>query len=210
MTPLTDRRPRLPPQPLTKEGVDLRGRQPVTQGLQAPRVGTGKDPIVQGLEGDPALGQLPFDVLVAVEAELGGVGKVGAELQEERAKALVHAIEVKVVDHGRGAHEPGIGLLRARVPALLGPDHPGLFLGAPHEHNARGGGEARQVRRHHVVLRVAFLEGDQRDPLLMHVCVDGTYERLAHLVHQRRRGKGLPPMRRKKPATPLSYCSRGI
>ena len=94
-------------QPLAKEGVDLVGRQPVAQGLQPPRVGTRQDPVVQGLEGDPPLGELPLHVLVAVEAELGGVGEVGAELQEERPEVPIHGVEVEVVDQGRGATSHG-------------------------------------------------------------------------------------------------------
>ena len=50
--------------------------------------------IVQGLEGYPFLGQLSLDVLMAVDAQLGVVGEVGAELEKERAEVLVDAIEV--------------------------------------------------------------------------------------------------------------------
>ena len=49
----------------------------------------------------PFLGQLPLDVLVAVDAQLGVVGEVGAELEEERAEVLVEAVEVELVDHRR-------------------------------------------------------------------------------------------------------------
>ena len=40
------------------------------------------------LEGDTFLGQLPLGEFVTVDAELGVVGKVGAELQEERERSL--------------------------------------------------------------------------------------------------------------------------
>ena len=62
--------------------------------LQSTGVGAAQDAVVQGLEGDPFLGQLSLDVLVAVDAELGVVGEVGAELEEERAEVLVDAVEV--------------------------------------------------------------------------------------------------------------------
>jgi len=179
-------------QPLAKEGVDLLGRQPVAQRLQTLRVGARQDPVVEGLEGDPPLRQLPLHVLVAVEAELGGVGEVGAELQEERPEVPIHGIEVKVINHGRRAHQPGIGLPGHRVPALLGADHRRLFLGPPHEHHALRSGEALQVLRHHVVFPLALRERDERHPLLGHERVDRGYERLADGLHQRRRGEGLP------------------
>ena len=52
-------------------------------------VGAGHDAVVQRLERDPPLRELALDILVSVQAQLGIVGKVGAELQEERAEVLV-------------------------------------------------------------------------------------------------------------------------
>jgi hypothetical protein len=52
---------------------------------------------------------------MAVDAELGIVGKVGAELQEERPEVLIDAVEIVVVDHRGGFHDPRIG--SAGVPA---------------------------------------------------------------------------------------------
>ena len=43
----------------------------------------------------------------AVDAELGVVGKVGAEFQEERPEVFVDAIEIVVVDHRSGFHIHG-------------------------------------------------------------------------------------------------------
>ena len=60
-----------------------------------------QDAVVQRLEGDAFLGQLPLDVLVPVDAQLGVVGEVGAELEEEGAEVVVDAVEVEVVDHRR-------------------------------------------------------------------------------------------------------------
>ena len=58
------------------------------------RVGAGLDAVVERLERHPALGQLALEVLVAVDAELGVVGKIGAELQEERPEVLIDAVEI--------------------------------------------------------------------------------------------------------------------
>ena len=76
-------------QPLAQQRIDLGRRQAVAKLLQALGVGAGKDAVVQGLEGDAFLGQLPLDVFVAVDAQLGVVREVGAELQEERAEVFV-------------------------------------------------------------------------------------------------------------------------
>jgi hypothetical protein len=43
--------------------------------LRQLRVSARLDAVVERLEGDPALGQLALEVLVAVDAELGIVGK---------------------------------------------------------------------------------------------------------------------------------------
>jgi len=57
-------------EPLPEEGVDLGGREPVAQGLELAGVGAGTDAVVQGLERDPPMGQLPLHLLVAVQAEV--------------------------------------------------------------------------------------------------------------------------------------------
>ena len=75
-------------QPLAQQGVDLFRAEPVADRLQAltrPDRERG-DPVVERGERDPGLRGLPLGLLVAVEAELGVVRKIGAELQEERAE----------------------------------------------------------------------------------------------------------------------------
>jgi hypothetical protein len=57
--------------------------------LQAQRVFTGEDPVVQCLEGDLFLGQLPLGIRVVVETDPGGVGEVGGKLDEQRRKSSV-------------------------------------------------------------------------------------------------------------------------
>jgi len=64
--------------------------------LHKPRICTGLDTVVERLECHAPLGKLSFEIFVTVDAELGRVGKVGTELQEERAEVLIDAI--KVVD----------------------------------------------------------------------------------------------------------------
>lgn len=52
----------------------------VAQELQLLRIFTGKNPVLQGLVGDPPLFQLSLEVFVSVEAKLGVIRKIGTEL----------------------------------------------------------------------------------------------------------------------------------
>ena len=81
-------------QPLAEQAFDLLGREAVAESLQPRGISTREDAVVQRLEGDPFPGQLPFDVLMAVETELGVVGEVGTELDEKRTEVAVYAIEM--------------------------------------------------------------------------------------------------------------------
>ena len=180
-----------PRQPLPQQRVDLGGREAVAELLQPSGVGAAQDAVVQGLEGDPFLGQLPLDVLVAVDAELGVVGEVGAELEEERAEVLVDAVEVEVVDHGRASHDPGVGLPGVGIAALLGAEDRRLLLGLAHEDDPLGAVELGVVLLGDVVLALPLGEGDQGDLFLLDEALDRGDEGLAHRVHEGRGGEGL-------------------
>jgi hypothetical protein len=52
--------------------------------LQPTGIGTLQDAVIQSLEGDSFLDQLSLNILVPIDAKLGVVGKVSAELKEER------------------------------------------------------------------------------------------------------------------------------
>src|SRR5215472_14778259 len=84
----------------TAAGNDI--GQPVADRLYSRRVAGGGEPVVQGGEADPGLGRLPPGVLVAVDAQPGRVGEIGAELDEERAEVVIDAVEVVVVDDAGG------------------------------------------------------------------------------------------------------------
>src|SRR6185437_6160221 len=107
------------------------------------------------LELDPALGKLALEVLVAVDAELGVVRKVGAELQEERAEVLVDAIEIVVVDHRGRFHDPRIGCASDPTATALCPHHPRLFLSFADVEDALATTEAAQVLLRDVVLALS-------------------------------------------------------
>jgi len=182
------------PQPLAQQAIDPVRRQAVTQPLHQPGIGTGLDAVVQRLERYPTSGKLALQIFVAVDAELGVVGKVGAELQEEGTKILVDAIEVVVIDHGGGFHDPWIGSAGAAAAAALGPHDPRLFLGLADIDHAFAFAEIPQVLLRNIVLALAFLERDKVNALGIDEFLDVADERLGHRRHCSRRRKALAVM----------------
>ena len=121
-------RMRQPAQPLPQQRIDLLGRQSLAQRLRPRRILAGQDAVIQRLVADPAQGELALEPLVAVDAKLRVVGKVAAELQEERAEVPIHSVHVELIDHRRGAHQPGVGRARLRIAPPLGAKHRRLLL----------------------------------------------------------------------------------
>jgi len=74
-------------QPFAQQSIDLLAIQPIADALQRLGVLARQDAVVQRLEGDAALAQLALGVLVAVDAQLGVVGKVRAKLQERTGRS---------------------------------------------------------------------------------------------------------------------------
>src|SRR5262245_56301413 len=181
-------------QPLAQQPVDSLRAQAVAQLLQQFGLRAGLDAVVQRLERHPALGQLALQVLVAVDAQLGVVGKVGAELQEERSKLLVHAVEIVVVDHRGGFDDPRIGRSGPRAAAALRAHHPRLLLRLAHVQNAFAFAELAQVRLREVVLALALLEGNEVDAFGSDKALDVADERLGHRRYRRGGGKPLAPV----------------
>jgi len=101
-----------------KQGLYLRRSQPVADGLQRRRVVDGGEGVVHRGEPDPGLGGLALRPMIAVDAQLGVVREVGAEFQEEWPEIGVNTVEVEVVDHPGGLHDPRIGHLSG--PAVSG------------------------------------------------------------------------------------------
>lgn len=130
----------------------------------------------------PPLGQLLFEVFVAVDAQLGLVRKVGTKLQEERAEVLVHTIEIEKVDHGGGVVDPRHGAFAARRPEAFahGAGHGGLLLGDADEDHAFAVGELRQPRLHDIVLALPFGETHDGDVEVPGKGEDAFTEGIAH------------------------------
>ena len=117
---------------------------------------------------------------MVVEAELGGVREVGAELEEEGAEVSVAAVEVVNVDHGGGVDDPGDGA--AGVDAFAGGTGDADFLlGDADEEDAFILGEGAEFLLQDVVLALTFLEADPFHAFALDEGVDGFEEGLGHV-----------------------------
>ena len=114
-------------QPFAHQRFDLRLRKLIAQLLQPLRLGTTNDSVFLRVATDAFLVQLPLDILVPVDAELGIVGKVGAKLQEERAEIVVDPIEVDMLHQGGRAYDPRISSAGSLISPLLRQEDAGFL-----------------------------------------------------------------------------------
>ena len=132
-----------------------------------------------------------------VDAELGAVGEVGTELDEEGSEVLVDAIEVVEIDHRARINDPRIiGL--ADVSAL-GAGHPRLFLRDPDEDDSLLLGETAQPLLHDVVLALALFKVNHLDALLLGKMLDPGHKALGHFGHLLGRGEAETEMLANEP-----------
>ncbi len=139
---------------------------------------------------------------MAIQAELGIERKVAAELQEERTKIAVDRVDVIVVHHRGGPHDPGVRLASLRVPALLGAEHRRLLLRLTDEHHALLLLELAQVLLHHVVLALPLAKLHERYLVLRREALQLRHEGAAHRLHQRCGRQRLPAMLAEEPHDP--------
>ena len=170
--------------------------------MQPPRGITRENAVVQGLEDNPLLRQLPLDIFVPVNAQPGRIGEVRAELEEERAKVPVDAIEVVVIDHGRRTHEPRVGASALRVASLDGPPDRGLLLSLADEDHALLAVELGVAGQRDVVLAILLGERDEGNPVLLGETLNARDERTSHGSHELRTGKRLATMKTEESGHP--------
>ena len=173
-------------QPLAQQRVDLPRRQLVGQPLQAFGVRAPQDAVVERLVGDAPFRQLPLEVLVPVDAQLGVVGEVRAELQEERAEVVVDGVEVELVDHRRRGGQPRVGVAGGGVVAAFGAYHLRLLLRLADVEDALAAGPVAEVLPGTVVLALAAAERHDLDPVAGGEALDGVDETPGHGSHQGR------------------------
>jgi hypothetical protein len=172
--------------PLAQQRFDVFRSETVTDPLQDLHVVHRGEPVVQGLKADPCLGCLAFSPLITVHAQLGGIGKIGTELEEERAEVGVHAIKIEEIDERRGANQPGIAAPGHRVVAPLGAPHPCLLLSPADEQHPLIVSEVGEELLSEIVLTLTLGEADQLQATRGDETVDVGDERLGHRIHQRR------------------------
>ena len=179
-------------QPFTQQRVDLLGTQTVADPLQPVHVVDGGETVVQRGEPDTRLGGLALRPMVAVDAQLGVVREVGAELHEEWAEIVVVAIEVEMVDQPGGLHYPRVIGITVGVAAFLGAEQLRLLLRPADEQDPLATGEPPQVLVHHVVLALALDEVDPWDAVVAGESVHRQGERVGDLRQRRGRGDRQP------------------
>src|SRR3989454_12724556 len=84
------------------------------------------------------------------QAQLGVEREVGTELEKERAEIAVDRVDVVMVHHGGGSHDPRVRLAGLRAPALLGAEHRGLLLSLADEDHPFVMAKMAQMLRHHL------------------------------------------------------------
>src|SRR5579859_7143577 len=166
-------------QPLAQEGINFIGAQAIADGLGFFEVSAGKQSVVQGFKSDAPLGQLALEILMTIDAELGGIGEIGAELDEEGAEVLVAAIEIEDVDDGGGVHDPGHGAACSGGSAG-GAGHAQFFLSNANEEDSLGLFESAQMGLHDLVFALALFESNQLQALFGDKLSDGLDERIGH------------------------------
>jgi hypothetical protein len=157
-------------------------------------IGATANAVVESFEDDAFLGYLALDVLVAVEAQLGVTREVRAELDEERTKVLVHAVEVVVVDHGGRFLQPGIAAAGTRVLLGDGADNGRSFLGLADKENPFAGAELAEVFACDLVLTMPPAKSDQVKALGLGELFDGSDKGPRDFRHRLGRGELLAAM----------------
>ncbi len=195
-------RMREPTQPLPQQSIDLLGRQLVADLLSRGGISTRQHTVIESLEGDALLGQLAFEILVPVDAELRVVREIAAELQEERTEVVIDAIEVVLVDHRGGIHEPRVRCAGRRIASALGPNNACLLLRLADVEHAFVLGERAQIVLREFVLPFTGAELNEPKVVLLHVPLDGVDEALGHRRHQRGRRELHSSMLAEEPGDP--------
>jgi len=172
--------------PLPQEARDAARREAVGQLLHPLRVVAGEDAVGQFFVADAFLGQLPLEVFVAVETEFGTVREVGTVLEKERPEVVIEAVEVVLIDQGRGLDDPGISFA-AVVASPFGAEGAGFLLSLANEKNAFLAVRLLEVLGGEFFFSLASLEGDQGDVVLLGIVGD---------VFQKAFGDGLHVPRR--------------
>ncbi len=180
--------------PPVEECLHVGGPEPVTDRLQRRRVLTGGEPVGQRGVADTGVVALLFGPLVPVEPDLGGIGEVGADLDEAGPEVGVEHVEVVDADPALLFDEVVADHPRLRR-AVLGAVHPLELLGRHDGHHPEllvplGPLEIGADVVELAVIPAAaigLLEPQDRDAMPLGEGFDVTAEPVAVALHQRRR-----------------------
>src|SRR5438270_10138750 len=131
---------------------------------------------------------------MAIQAEFGIIGEIGAELQKERAEIPIHTVHVKMVDHGGGPHQPGISGARLFVPSPLGAEHRRFLLRLAYEQYPFHLVELAEILCRDIIFALSLAEMHNRNALPLDKSIHGGEERLAHRIHQSARDELVAPV----------------
>jgi hypothetical protein len=154
------------------------------------------------------VGQLLFYVLVSVQAKLGIVGEVRAELQEEGAEIAVHAVNIKVIDHGGGTDQPGVGGPGLLIAPPLGAEHACFLLRLADEQYAFRCGELLPIGGGHIVFALTLFKQDDGDFLLFGKLIHLHDECLGDGIHQGTGGELVAAVKPEKAGHPSGALQR--
>lgn len=170
-------------QPLVDEAVDFFGGHAVGDALGSFRIGAGTQTVVERLEGDSLVFELPFQVFIAVDADLAGVRKIRAELDEEGSEILIDALKVIVVDHDGRSDQMRIGFSGFRVGLGDGAKRLAFFLSFADQINAFLVGKLLEMLFGEIVFSDVFFEGNDFEVVIFGEVLDEFDESSCHLRH---------------------------
>ena len=124
--------------------------------MQPLGVGAGANAIVQGLIGNLFSIQLALGVFMSVQAQLGIVGKVGTELQEERTETFVDTVEIVVVHQRSRFDDPGIAGVFLGIVPFLGAVNSAFLLCLANENDALAVGVLRPQSGGDIIFALPF------------------------------------------------------
>ena len=120
------------------------------------------------------------------ETKLRIVGKIGTELDEERSKVLINTVEIVLVHHCRGLHNPGIAFVGFGIVSLFGPVDGALLLSFADENNALRFMEFRPALVCNIVLALSLLKTDHGNVMILRILLDGAHKSAGHRLHSGR------------------------
>src|SRR5580700_5878618 len=175
----------------------------VADALCSRQVLTPRDAVVQSFIIDPPALELTLQRFVAIDTELGRIGKIGAELYKERSEVFIQTVEIVEVHIGAAVIDPWDRSAMAKGLAHRS-GHARLFLGhADKDHSLLMLlFESAQPCLHDIVLALALFKPDQIDFVIEPKLHDRFHKSVSHLCDLLGGGKAISQMPAHKACNP--------